>query len=379
MRRAEFIAQFERLTRPQRDALAYVERHALRRKAGAEAKLFASLRANAVSQITYQGAMERLLSEARVVLAFHPERVSRSGQSVAEGLLSDGIYKNQFETGLSSGSTSAFAGGRRDQWERRLFGEAYHQSGVDTAERPKYGALLLVGHPDGPCPRFGSCYFVLRPEVSSRCSFTLMGSHEDAASEQTGTLNVLEPVMAALTHHIESFPAPLGFEGLTFQRFVTEVQARLPILPDGSANQLGRALDSFVEVQVHGSVDLQRDVEALVVDASFLGTPVARTLTKLSSTYDISLRWHPGFTLAPAEFPDVFRDFPVRQIAERVARDGIVNAPNLGAGSNDFVLSPRSWEGLGSLSEIRTSFRRVWHVLVLSGGPSHHWQEVSDD
>ena len=35
----------------------------------------------------------------------------RAAEQAAEALLEDGVYRNQFETGLSSGSLSAFAGG----------------------------------------------------------------------------------------------------------------------------------------------------------------------------------------------------------------------------------------------------------------------------
>ena len=183
--------------------------------------------------------------------------------------------------------------------------------------------------------------------------------------------------MAALAHHLEAYPAPLGSEGLTLHRLVAEMRSKLPIVPEGvSADRLGRALDSFVEAQVHGAVDLQRDVEAMVVDSSFYGTHVGRTLAQLSSSYDISFRWHPGFTLAPDEFPEEFRGFPTRRIAERVAKEGVVNAPTLGAGQNDFLLKPEAWRELGSRSEILTSFRRVWHVLVLLGVPSNSWREL---
>ena len=49
----------------------------------------------------------------------------------------EGVYRNQFETGLSSGSLSAFPGGARDTWESALFGGAYHTDGVTASERPK--------------------------------------------------------------------------------------------------------------------------------------------------------------------------------------------------------------------------------------------------
>jgi hypothetical protein len=70
----------------------------------------------------------------------------------------------------------AFPGGERDEWERTLFGEAYHTEGVRASGRPKYESLELVRFPDGPAPSFGSCYFVLRG-VGSRTSITFMAAN----------------------------------------------------------------------------------------------------------------------------------------------------------------------------------------------------------
>jgi hypothetical protein len=70
---------------------------------------------------------------------FHPDRFDFKGTTVAEALLKEGVYRNQFETGLSSGSMSAFPGGERDRWENTLFAGAYHVQGVTGSERPKYG------------------------------------------------------------------------------------------------------------------------------------------------------------------------------------------------------------------------------------------------
>lgn len=357
-----------------------MEREALQRRQDAEADIYSSVEASGSSRATYVAAMERLRSDGRVALAFHPERVTRSSGTVVDGLLSDGVYRNQFETNLSGGSNSAYAGGRRDEWERRLFGGAYHANGVDFGQRPKYGALYLVAHPDGPCPRFGSSYLVLRPEVSRRCSFTLLGSQEDGARLQAGTLDVLEPVMAALAHHIGNTPAPLGVDGLTFGDLLAGLASDAPMVRQGvPPDRAGRALDTFVEAQVHGTIDLKRDVEAVVVDASLRGTATEGSLVELSSRYGIALRWHAGFELQADEFPASFRGFPARALAERVARRGVVDAAALGAGSNAFTVSPESWDDLGSPSAVRTSLRRVWHVLVLSGRPSPYWRDVPPD
>jgi hypothetical protein len=331
---------------------------------------------HSVSVEDYESAVARLRSEARVALAFHPDRLTRGGVRVAEGLLEDGLYRNQFETGVSSGSTSGVAGGRRDEWERVLFGGRYHKGGASWKERPKYGALQLVDHPDGPCPRFGSCYFVLRPEVSSRCTFTPLGSQGDRAGERSGTLEVFEPVMAELVRHLESVPLPLGCEGLNFTELVSRMKAALPFAPGGgSPEQMGRSLDSFVEAQVHGPVELARDVEMLVADVSFRVTEVGRLIERLASANMIRLRWHPGFRLPAGDFPEEFRGFETRRVAERVAVDGVVDAASLGAGENDFRVSPGAWQDFGSESEVLTKFRRVWHVLVLSGEPSHSWAD----
>ncbi|HEX2880761.1 MAG TPA: DUF3626 domain-containing protein, partial [Polyangiaceae bacterium] len=58
---------------------------------------------------------------------FHPDRIGIGPLTVAEALLDSGQYRNQFETGLSSGSTTAFPGGARDAWEEALFDGAYQR------------------------------------------------------------------------------------------------------------------------------------------------------------------------------------------------------------------------------------------------------------
>ncbi len=54
---------------------------------------------------------------------------------------------------------SAYPGGERDLWEQRIFGGAYQFEGVTNNQRPKYGALNLMLHPDGPAPRFDPVIF----------------------------------------------------------------------------------------------------------------------------------------------------------------------------------------------------------------------------
>jgi len=102
---------------------------------------------------SYSEAIELIRQHARIVRHFHPDRFGVKAICVAESLVTEGVYRNQFETGLSSGSPTAFRGGDRDMWERTLFGGAYHTEGVLPSERPKYGSLELVRFPDGLAPR----------------------------------------------------------------------------------------------------------------------------------------------------------------------------------------------------------------------------------
>jgi hypothetical protein len=173
-----------RLSSAQRAALRHVEA-VVRAEEPAARRLLAAILSRADCKIDdYNKAMECIGLHARVVLHFHPDRFGTKSVTVAEALLNEGVYRNQFETGLSTGSLSAFPGGVRDTWERTLFGGAYHTDGVTSSERPKYGALELVRYSDGPIPRFGSCYLVLRPNVSARTSFTFMGSEDPRAIER---------------------------------------------------------------------------------------------------------------------------------------------------------------------------------------------------
>ena len=332
----------------------------------AQAAAIASIRENARRLALSTTVSAPALARARVHVHFHPERLTRAGDSVIEGLRRDGVYRTQFETGISTGSPTAFAGGDRDAWERTFFAGAYHTPEVSPADRPRYGALDLAGHPDGAAPRFGACYFVLKPEVNARCTFTWGGSHEPGARDRSGTLDAPAPFLSALMLEVArtgaAFGGPLDVPALT--RLLTEGPApardRAP----------GRALDSFVEVQIHGPIRLAHDVERVVADPSHRGTPEGEHLQALARELACPLGWHAGFALASARFPEVFRGYPSRDLAEHIAPGGTIDAAVLGRAENAFVRAPDEWCRWGTRSDVLTRFRRLWHVLVLHGEPA---------
>jgi hypothetical protein len=330
----------------------------------------------------YDLAIAHLQRSPRVVLHFHPDRIGRPGITVARALSEEGVYRNQYETGISSGSLTAFSGGDRDRWEQELFGGAYHQDGSSPNERPKYGALEVIRFSDGPIPRFGSCYLVLKPHVKKRTSFTFMGSEHPHALGRLGIADLLTGVMHALLVEIEGgamatpawppFKAPtLGVPNLTVRKLFDLLTAA-----DRTTTRnldLGRVLDTTIEAQVHGTISMADDVEEMVCDPSFRGTTTGEDLVKLSNFGNFALSWHPGYSLAAVDVPSDFRGPRMRPLAERIAGPlGVLDAATIGRAATSLIREPQLWSEWGPEAETLKHIQQLWHTLVMFGSPQEH-------
>ena len=150
-------------------------------------------------------------------------------------LLEDTHYRNQFETGTSSATLSPPS---RNSWESRLFGNTY--AAATPFEKVKYGCLNIWSAPGGvpgAAATYGDSYIILKEEMRQRCTFTVgdSGGGKEVAlfDDNCGhVLSTLEP-------------------------------AALRALADGTSH----TLTSYVEVQVHGPLPLNRCVAALVLHA----------------------------------------------------------------------------------------------------------------
>ena len=368
-----------RLTSSQHAALIYVRDRVHATRPFARSRINESLRRARCDDAKYDEALAALQQHARVIVHFHPDRLDVTKRPVAAALLDEGVYRNQFDTGISSGGLLPFPGSARDSWERTLFGGAYHAEGTSLTERPKYGALELVRFSDGPIPRFGSCYLVLRPGVASRTSFTFAGSEDPRAPERLGTIEVLDPVMSALFAEIESgavatppwppFRAPtLGVPNLTVASFLERVQQLTIPRPDPRELVVGRVLDTQVEAQIHGPIDLHEDVEALVADPAFKENAAGDLLHQIASRYRIPLSWHQGFRLHVADVPPDFRGPEMPRLARRIAGDDdVIDAAVIGAAEASLHRRPESWRDWGSHAEVLQHLKQLWHVLVHYG------------
>ncbi|MEV6815768.1 DUF3626 domain-containing protein [Micromonospora sp. NPDC051296] len=307
----------------------------------------------------------------RVTINFHPDRLIADGRTVAEALAAEGVYRSQFETRISNGGLTAYPGGDRDRWEQRLFGGAYQRPGVRPADRPKYGGLNLLDHPDGASPRFGSCHLRLRPEVLARTTFCFGDSH--LGPRDVGTVDVVEPVLAALLAATVDTGVSLGRPGMDLVALTGELLRHREDVA-AAPRAAGRALDDYVEAQVHGDIRLAADVLELVVDPSFRGTGIAAALADAARRYGFPLGWHAGFTLPAHQVDAEFRGPAIPPLAARVhaefARPGEpLHAALIGRAAASVVTDPGRWVDRGPVSDTLQHLKQLWHVLVHFGTP----------
>lgn len=355
------------LTPAQQAALAHVRTRGAAAREAARARLSAALAAEREPGTALRNALAR----ARVGLNFHPDRLAADGRLVIEGLRDDGLYRNQFESRISNGALSAHPGGARDDWEAGLFGAAYHDPPATASERPKYGALDLLGFPDGPAPRFGSCHLRLRPAVLARSTLCFGDSH--LGPTDLGTLDEPDAVLAGLVEALRTTGSALGHAGsaASFLRALggNDTEPARAAEPTGSAEP-GRALDEYIEVQVHGPVRLATDVETVVADPAFRNTPIGGLLTETCARYGVTLAWHRGFVLGAGEVPPEFRGPRVAELARRLSVEAnapVLDASHLGHAARSVVTEPGRWSDWGTPEETLQHLKQLWHVLVRYG------------
>jgi hypothetical protein len=280
---------------------------------------------------------------APITVNFHPYRVLTDGRTVAEHLAAEGVYRTQFETGISNGGVGEF----RASWEQRMFGGAYPA----PAGRPVYGALNLAGYPDGGSPRFGSCHLVLDPAVAGRATF----SHGDSVTEPP--VHTFDRVWDSLLTSVAETGQALGLTASSPAEWVTALSTPRPAP--------GRAMDDYVEAHIHGGLTLRDDVTAVVADPSFRGTATEAQLRSLGPP----LRWAPGFRLPATDFPAGLRGPAVPPLALALG-EPVIDAAVVGRATRSAVHHPGAWARFGDPAGVLQLLKYVWHILVLRGEPA---------
>ncbi|HEY0534027.1 MAG TPA: DUF3626 domain-containing protein [Actinoplanes sp.] len=267
----------------------------------------------AIAHVTSLATGEPVDPSLRVTLHFHPDRLV-AGTPILELMANDGVYRSQFETGTSNGGLTAHPGGDRWRWESRIFAGAYDDA--PAAERPKYGSLNFRRRPVGGSPRFGSAHLRLAGHTLAATTFCYPDS-------------VFEPRQFGVASKLSTLIA------------LAETDDRDP-------------LDDYIEAHVHGVVDLGRDVEALVLDPCYRGTPTETAARRAACP----IEWHDGFTLTTAELrrhPE-YRGLEFVSLGTSLARDGRLDPRVIGDASRT-----------GRHDE--QALKRVWHYVARFGDP----------
>ena len=297
-----------------------------------------------------------------VTLNFHPDRILRNGKTIMENLLAQGEYHGQFRTGTTNGGKTAYIGGDRYLWEQRLFFDAYPQESLD---RPKYGALNLFRYADGASARFGSCFFTLKHDIVSRCTF----AYGDSSLTPTilCTSDTFAGILVGLLVDVKNHRRLLN-------KVVSSQQEALAILanPRDEHQEIGKNLDDCIEAHIHGDVRLSEDVENLSMDGSYLHTPFAEQAKLLCEKYGITLKTIPKRQVHADDISALFRGPTLPLLAKKMSRcfvdaQGIIDAALIGKASRESMLHPEKWTDIGTESELFQYFKQLWHIVGYFG------------
>ena len=361
------------LTMEQLKAIESFKEHALKYKEDSTATIRHILKMSNISEEQYLHALRKLKSHSRVAIHFHPDRYDEGGKLVANSLLNSGVYKNQFETKISNGSVSAHPGGQRDEWERVLYNGAYHSGGFLDSCRPKYGALDLFHHPDGPAPRFGSCYFILKNEILNRSTFTYLDSHQ--LPSERGTLEEFDSILCSLLTEIFIRNYALGEHQLSVSKFFDFLLNKIDNPQENYEREIPRInLDHYIEAQIHGEISLQNDVECLIADPSFIGTNIEKVFNDICERYNIKLHWHSGFALSLDEIPLDFRGAKMPELAKQITAKSFLSTEAIGFATQELKNNSSKFSHRGSSAEVLQELKYLWHVLVTFGKPLRNFK-----
>jgi len=197
-------------------------------------------------------------------------------EAYVDFFLKDTCYRNCFEVraptpGGRPLTLAELAGNVRAQWESRIFHQRYDAS--PAAERCKYGALSIFSHPQGvrAAHGYGTSYFVLRDDrVRLRTSFASCDTSSGA-------------VKIGMCEHAAHVLAEYGDAEL--REIVAIAAGRIPYGDDSKSG-------IYKEIQIHGLVRFDRDIERLVVPARLRSNLPLRQKIELFCTHNkIRLEW----------------------------------------------------------------------------------------
>jgi hypothetical protein len=132
--------------------------------------------------------------------------------------------------------------------------------------RPKYAALNFCAYAQGSCPDpdYGRSFFVLRPEVKRRATYTYQDSFHAVEFELEDRYKLFSFNNLGLVLY------PAAFYGDT--PFIQSLLRRLPAHPGLGVQPAYLSGDSYIEAQIHGDVRFATDVAAVHLSRAEIDT-----------------------------------------------------------------------------------------------------------
>lgn len=221
------------LTRSQKKAIEFVKNQSSKHFEASQRSLLKSAEKAVIDSI-----LERIRYEVDIIVHF-------SFEKIVDKLLQDKSYKSLFE--IDSKDTTGLL--VRKTAEDKIFGNSYQN--VPAVERPKYGCLNIFGNPRGvkTAYYYGTSFLILR-NVKWRSTWS---------NTDTFSVNVA-------TTAFDNNPLVLSkFERNDLVSLISYAETGKFLNTDDS---------DYREVQIHGDIQLERDVDWVVVDFSIKSNPV---------------------------------------------------------------------------------------------------------
>jgi hypothetical protein len=257
--------ELSRLSPTQRAVLADVRTRAAELSRRAYPELLARAEERGFTETELQRVLRYVRDRAPLTINLDlNDQLYRSEALVVDGLIDSGRYLNRFETlGFHSG---------RDESEANFLGMSPQGARLASSERLKYGALNASHSPQGGATGYGRSHLRLNPGIRPRLTF----SPEDSLSTAKETIGTADHFAHVL----------LNANDDRFMEAMNHGSGRCG--PKVIAPRL------YIELQIHGPVELARDVEALVANHSYRGTSVELKARELAGRYGIRLEWTDG-------------------------------------------------------------------------------------
>ena len=282
---------WDRLNDTQKAALLDADAHAATLSSNAHVQLVARLQTLGYSETDLNTALDFIRDRAPVTINFNPDMATATaGKTVLDAFLEGDLYKNQFETQITGGSNTAYPGGARDNWEKTIFRGDYHTHPLISEERPKYGALSAQLNPSGGANAYGTSYFVLKQGVKNRTTFTPVNS-SGAQADDVGTA--------------------VHFEHLLANPRLSDQKLK-GIMDVALGRSHGQIVDrNYIEAQIHGTVDFEKDIAKLVANLQFKGNEVYEPkLRAFAQKHHLPIEWTNGIAVYDDATPLTGYTFP---------------------------------------------------------------------